>query len=195
MDKINPAIIESRALEARRIIMRHAHETPLDRSATLSKQSGATVYLKLENLQKTGSFKARGALYKLYLLRKEGVRGVVAASAGNHAQGVAYAASVHGLEAVIVMPENASPAKVNATAGYGAKVILHGDVVDESLAEALRISRETGYPLVHPFNDPDIISGNATIGLEILEQLGDVDVVLVPIGGGGLISGIAAVLK
>jgi len=191
----SPARIESLALEARRIIMGYAHETPLDRSATLSRLTGSQVHLKLENLQKTGSFKARGALYKLYLLKRRGYRGVVAASAGNHAQGVAYAARVHGLEAIIVMPENAPPAKVNATLGYGAKVVLHGEVVDEALRMAEEISREKGYPLVHPFDDEEIIGGNATIGLEILEQLGDVDAVVVPIGGGGLISGVAAVLK
>ena len=191
----SPARIESLALEARRIIMEHAHETPLDRSATISRLTGSRVYLKLESLQKTGSFKARGALYKVYLLKKRGYRGVVAASAGNHSQGVAYAARAHGVEAIIVMPENAPPAKVNATLGYGAKVVLHGEVVDEALRMAESISKEKGYPLVHPFNDEEVIAGNATIGLEVLEQLGDLDAIIVPIGGGGLISGVAAVLK
>ncbi len=180
-----------RALE---VVRGYTHITPLSYSASLSRISGCRVYLKYENLQKTGSFKARGALYKVYTLRGK-VRGVVAASAGNHAQGVAYAASMFNMSSVIVMPENASISKVEATQSYGAEVILHGRVYDEAYARALEIARERGYEFVHAFDDPHVIAGQATIAWELLEQMEDFDVILVPVGGGGLIAGVASVLK
>jgi len=174
----------------------YVHHTPLVSMATLSEIVGKQVYLKLENLQKTGAYKARGATYKIRKLIEEGgVKGVVAASSGNHAQAVAYAARVNSIPAVIVMPETASATKVQATRSYGAEVILHGMIYDEAYRKALEIARERGYEFIHPFDDPDIITGQGTIGLEIREDLPGVREVLVPIGGGGLISGIAVALK
>ncbi|MCE4601561.1 MAG: threonine ammonia-lyase [Desulfurococcales archaeon] len=181
------------SLEARSVIRGRARRTPLDYSSTFSRIAGFDVFLKYENLQKTGSFKVRGALFKLS--RLQDARGVIAASAGNHAQGVAYAASVYGLQAVIVMPETASISKVEATQGYGARVVLHGRVYDEAWEEAVRLSEELGFELVHPFNDPLIMAGQGTIAFEVLEDLPRVDAIIVPIGGGGLISGIAVVAK
>lgn len=186
--------IYNRSLEARKVVAKYIHHTPLDYSTTFSRMSGAQVYLKYENLQKTGSFKVRGALYKLSRLVGK-VEGVVAASAGNHAQGVAYAAKCFGMKAVIVMPEVASIAKVEATKGYGAEVVLYGTVYDEAEEKAREIAREKGYEFIPAFDDPDIIAGQATLGHEILEDLEDVDIVVVPIGGGGLISGISVALR
>ncbi len=183
------------SVEALGVISGYAHRTPVDRSETFTRLAGTEVYLKYENLQKTGSFKARGALFKVYRLRARGVRGVVAASAGNHAQGVAYAARSFGLRSVIVMPETAPVAKVEATRGYGAEVVLHGRVFDDALRLAERIAGERGYELVHAFNDLEVIAGNGTIALELLEQVRGFDTVVVPVGGGGLISGIASVLR
>jgi threonine dehydratase len=180
---------------AARTIGGRVTRTPLIHSATFSKLVGAHVYLKLENLQKTGSFKLRGATYKL--LRHSdaiGSRGVVAASAGNHAQGVALAARQAGIPATIVMPLGASISKQEATRGYGGEVILRGHNLEESLQTALELT-QTGKVLIHPFDDPDIITGQGTIGLEILEDVPDADVVFVPIGGGGLIAGIASAIK
>ena len=182
------------SLKARRVISNHARRTPLDYSSTFSRLAGFRVFLKYENLQKTGSFKVRGALFKISQV-KDHIRGVVAASAGNHAQGVAYAASVHGMEAVIVMPETASISKVEATRGYGARVILYGSVYDEAYKRALEIAEESGYEFIHPFDDPHVIAGQGTIAFEIIEDLDMVDAIIVPIGGGGLASGIAAVAK
>ena len=186
--------IARRAKEAREVISEYIHVTPLEESTTFSRMSNARVYLKYENLQKTGAFKARGALYKVYKIKDE-YKGVVAASAGNHAQGVAYAAKIFGLKAVIVMPETASISKIEATKSYGAEVVLAGKVFDETLQVAERIAQEKGYYLVHAFDDPDVMAGQGTIALELLEQAGDFDSVVVPIGGGGLISGIASVLS
>ena len=183
------------AREAYRVIAPYIHKTPVDRSETFSRLAGTEVYLKYENLQKTGSFKSRGALFKVYRLRERGVKGVIAASAGNHAQGVAYAAKTFGLKSVIVMPETAPVAKVEATRGYGAEVLLHGRVFDESLSLALKVASERGYELVHAFNDVEVMAGNGTIALELLDQIGGFDTVIVPVGGGGLISGIASVLR
>ena len=183
-----------RAIEARGVVSRHARKTPLDYSSTFSRISGCHVYLKYENLQKTGSFKVRGAIYKVSRL-SGGVKGVVAASAGNHAQGVSYAASLYGLKATIVMPSTASISKIEATRGYGAEVVLHGANYNEAEEKALEIARERGYELIHPFDDIDVMAGQGTIGFEILEDLPDVEVVVVPMGGGGLISGIASVVK
>lgn len=169
--------------------------TPLIHSATFTKMAGAQVFLKLENLQKTGSFKLRGATFKL--LRNAaaiGSRGVVAASAGNHAQGVALAARLAGIAAAIVMPLGSSLSKQEATRGYGGDVILDGNNLEESLRKAQEMAQE-GKVLVHPYDDEDIITGQGTIGLEILEEIPDPDMIFVPIGGGGLIAGIASAVK
>ncbi|HEU4962941.1 MAG TPA: threonine ammonia-lyase [Bacilli bacterium] len=172
------------------------HCTPLDYSKTFSNYSNNEIYLKLENLQKTGSFKIRGAFHKIaQLTDEEKKHGVIAASAGNHAQGVAYGAANAGIPCVIVMPEAAPLAKVEATTAYGAEVILSGKNYDEAYGKALEIQQERGMTFVHAFNDPDVIAGQGTIALEILEQLPDVDVLVAPIGGGGLVSGIAAAAK
>ena len=154
------------------------------------------VYLKTENLQTTGSFKVRGAYYKISRLSDEQKkRGVIACSAGNHAQGVALAASRQGIDAVICIPEGAPISKVEATRAYGAKVELVKGVYDDAYSRALEIMEETGRTMIHPFNDPDVIAGQGTIGLEILQQLQDVDSIIVPVGGGGLIAGVAFTVK
>jgi threonine dehydratase len=174
---------------ARQNITRFVHHTPLIPSRSLSALSGADVYLKLENLQKTGSFKVRGAFTKLIAVEEQKV---VAASMGNHAQAVAFAAGGLGKQAVIVMPQTAAIVKQEATRGYGATVILHG----ERLSDALEHARS--HPdavFVHPFDDDAVIAGQGTLGLEIVEDLGDIDAVLVPVGGGGLIGGVAAAVK
>jgi len=169
--------------------------TPLIYSPAFSKMTGAQVYLKLENMQKTGSFKLRGATYKILShLGEIGPRGVVTASAGNHAQGVALAASQAGLPATIVMPEWASITKQEATIGYGGELILEGQSIGDSIRKALELA-QTGKIFIHPFDDPDIMTGQGTIALEIFEDLPDPDMIFVPIGGGGLISGIATAAK
>jgi len=166
------------------------HRTNLDFSSTFSEMTGAQVYLKTENLQKTGSFKIRGAYNKIASLTpEEREKGVIAASAGNHAQGVAFAAKRAGIHSTIVMPESAPISKVLATRDYGAQVVLHGQVYDDAFHKAREIQTITGATFVHAFDDPAIIAGQGTIGLEILEDLADVDVILVPIGGGGLAAG------
>ncbi len=170
--------------------------TPAPHSAELSALTGQTVFLKLDNLQRTGAFKERGALNKILTLRpEEKACGVIAASAGNHAQAVAYHASAHGIRARIVMPETTPLNKVAKTSGYGAEVILHGANYDEAFAEATRLSAEGGWTFLHPFDDAAVIAGQGSIGLELLEQVEDLEAVVVPIGGGGLISGIACALK
>ena len=157
---------------------------------------GAEVYLKTENLQITGSFKVRGAYYKMSKLSKEEkARGVVACSAGNHAQGVALAAKENGIKAVICLPDGAPISKVEATKSYGAEVCLVKGVYDDAYQKALELRDEQGYTFLHPFDDEDVIAGQGTIALEILEQLHDMDAIIVPIGGGGLISGIAYTVK
>lgn len=154
------------------------------------------VYLKTENLQTTGSFKVRGAYYKISRLTDEQKKkGVIACSAGNHAQGVALAASRQGIDAVICIPEGAPISKVEATRAYGARVELVKGVYDDAYNRALEIMEETGRTMIHPFNDPDVIAGQGTIGLEILQQLDDVDSIIVPVGGGGLIAGVAFTVK
>ncbi|MBM4288257.1 MAG: threonine ammonia-lyase [Deltaproteobacteria bacterium] len=169
--------------------------TPLVYSQTLSKMCGRKVFLKLENLQTTGSFKLRGSLNKLHLLPEmHRTAGVVAASAGNHAQGVAYAAALAGLPATIVMPQWASLSKQAATEGYGGRVILHGQSLAEALAHAQELARE-GLTFIHPYDDPEIIAGQGTLGLEIMSALPEVDAVLIPVGGGGLAAGIALAIK
>ncbi len=187
--------IYARSVEALDIIRDYIHETPIDLSSTLSKIYRCSMFLKYENLQKTGSFKARGALYKIYKLARKGTSGIVAASSGNHAQGVAYASSIYNIKSYIFMPKVTPASKVNAVKSYGAEVIIYGDYFDEAYRKALEFAEERKLDFVHPFNDPDIIAGQGTIGHEILKQLGDVDIVLIPVGGGGLISGIAVVLK
>ena len=162
------------------------HHTELDLSSTFSAMTGGTVYLKCENRQKTGSFKIRGASNKIASLVEQGRTGpVVAASAGNHAQGVAYAASRLGVPATIVMPKTAPIAKLQATEGYGARVVAAGDCFDDAYAEALRICEEEGATFLHPYNDPEVIAGQGTLGLEILSDLPYVDVIVAPAGGGG----------
>ncbi len=180
--------------EAREVIEPHIRRTPLEESGSISRAAGKRVYLKLENMQKTGSFKVRGALYKLYKIKDE-YRGVVTASAGNHAQGVAYASRVYGLRSVIVMPENASIAKIHATKAYGAEVILHGRVYDEAYQKALEIAQSRGYALIHAFDDPEIIAGQATLAYELLEQAPGAESLVVPVGGGGLASGVSIVYR
>jgi len=181
--------------KAARLIEGRVIRTPLVRSPTFSRMAEAEVYLKLECLQMGGSFKVRGATYKVLSRREEiGPEGVVAASAGNHAQGVALAAKAADLPATIVMPVWASIGKQEATRGYGAEVILAGDSLAESITVAQKMA-EDGRAFIHPYDDEEIITGQATIGLEILEDLPDPDVVIVPIGGGGLISGIASAIK
>lgn len=173
------------------------HQFPLNKSETFSRICGAAIYLKCENQQKTGSFKVRGAYNKIAKLKESGWDGgaVVACSAGNHAQGVAYAAQTVGFRATIVMPKSAPLAKVAATEGYGALVELYGDVYDDTYERALQICEETGAMLIPPFDDDDIIAGQGTIGLELLRELPAVDVVLAPCGGGGLLAGISACIK
>jgi threonine dehydratase len=181
--------------KAARLIEGRVIRTPLVRSPTFSRMAEAEVYLKLECLQMGGSFKVRGATYKVLSRRKEiGPAGVVAASAGNHAQGVALAAKAANLPATIVMPVWASIGKQEATRGYGAEVILAGDSLAESISVAQDMAKD-GRAFIHPYDDEEIITGQATIGLEILEDLPDPDVVIVPIGGGGLIGGIASAVK
>ncbi|AJW70901.1 threonine ammonia-lyase [Nitrosopumilus adriaticus] len=171
-------------------------KTPLIHSSTFSELTDSDVFLKAEFRQKTGSFKIRGAYYKIQSLSDEEKKyGVVAASAGNHAQGVAFASSLEKIPCTIVMPKNASPAKVAATKGYGAKVILEGINYDESSAKAHEIASETKATMIHAFDDPQIIAAQGVIGLEILEDLPDVDEVYVPIGGGGLAAGTLIAIK
>jgi threonine dehydratase len=170
--------------------------SPCQLSSDLSELTGLPLHLKLENLQRTGAFKERGALNKLLLLSPaERERGVCTASAGNHAQGVAFHAAALGIRAQIVMPLATPQIKVAATRGFGADVILHGGNYDEACEEALRRCAEEGRMFIHPFDDVDVINGQGTIGLELLEQVPDLEAVVVPIGGGGLISGVACALK
>ncbi|MFC7214069.1 threonine ammonia-lyase [Saliphagus sp. GCM10025334] len=170
-------------------------ETPLESNRSLSGMADATVFLKMEHLQRTGSFKTRGAYNKLVQVAEEGtVDRVVAASAGNHAQGVALAATKTGLESTIVMPKNAPQAKVNATRSYGGDVELHGNDFQEAMAHAKTLTEAENVGFVHAYDDPDIVAGQGTLGLEIHEALPEVDTVIVPIGGGGMIGGIATAL-
>ncbi len=172
------------------------YRTPCARSETLSRQTGQSIFLKLENLQMTGSFKERGALNKIATLTsEEAQRGVIAASAGNHAQGVAHHATQRGIRSVIVMPLATPLVKVQATRGFGAEVILHGANYDEACEEATRRCQAEGMTFIHPFDDPLVMAGQGTIGLELLEQIENLEAVVVPIGGGGLIGGVACAVK
>jgi len=180
---------------AQRMIQKIILRTPMIYSDTFSKLTGKEVFLKLENLQKTGSFKIRGAYYKLSQITPSmKKRGVVAASAGNHAQGVALASSILGIHSIVVMPEGVSLAKQMATRAYGGEVVLFGENTDEALNYAKNLA-EAGKSFIHPFDDKQVIAGQGTIGLEILEEVPGVEAIVVPTGGGGLISGIAAVVK
>ena len=172
------------------------HHTELDMSSTFSAMTGGQIYLKCENRQKTGSFKIRGASNKIAALVERGeVKSVVASSAGNHAQGVAFAAKNFGIPATIAMPATAPIAKVQATQGYGANVVLSGDCYDDAYAKACEICEAEGATFLHPYNDLEVIAGQGTLGLEILSDLPTVDVVIVPAGGGGLLAGVAACIK
>ena len=172
------------------------HKTKLEKSTTFSEMTGAEIYLKYENQQKTGSFKIRGASNKIAALCERGeIKAAVASSAGNHAQGTAYASRVHGIPATIVMPKSTPIAKANATEGYGAKVVLYGDCYDDAYAKALEIVEKEGATFIHPFDDFEVMAGQGTIGIEILEDLPMVDMVITPAGGGGLLAGVAACIK
>ncbi|HEV7967589.1 MAG TPA: threonine ammonia-lyase [Candidatus Acidoferrales bacterium] len=170
--------------------------TPFVHSEKFSQQTGNSIFLKLENLQMTGAFKERGALNKILLLsEQERRRGVIAASAGNHAQAVAYHATKHGIQAQICMPLTTPLVKVSATRGYGAEVILAGANYDDACEEAVRRSQQFGLTFIHPFDDEAVIAGQGTLGLEMLEQHGDLDALVIPVGGGGLIAGVACAVK
>ncbi|HTJ22473.1 MAG TPA: threonine/serine dehydratase [Gemmatimonadaceae bacterium] len=181
---------------ARDRIAGRVHLTPTMTTSRIGQRAGVQLVLKCENLQKTGSFKVRGALTKLSSLSAaERSRGVVTVSAGNHAQAVAWAARAAGIHAVVVMPEKASPAKVEASRGYGAEVVLHGASGIQAFAHAHELEQQRGLVFVHPFDDEVVCSGAGTVGLELMEQVPDLDAVVVPIGGGGLISGVATAVK
>src|SRR5580704_11716378 len=170
--------------------------SPFVRSETFSKLTGNSIFFKLENLQMTGSFKERGALNKILLLtEEERRRGVIAASAGNHAQAVAYHATKRGIAATICMPLTTPLVKVSATREYGAEVILVGANYDETCVEAIRLSKEKGLTFIHPFDDEAVIAGQGTLGIEMLQQIADLDAVIIPVGGGGLIAGVACAVK
>jgi threonine dehydratase len=182
--------------EARARMAPHIHRTPLLTSRILSERTGFDVRLKAELFQRTGSYKIRGPLNKFtFLTDEQKRRGVICSSAGNHAQGVALAAKIHGIHAVVCMAANATPSKIEATRAYGAEVILHGMIWDEANEKAKELVAERGYTYIHPFDDEQLIMGQGTVGLEIAQDWPDVDVVVVPIGGGGLISGIALAMK
>ena len=174
----------------------HIKHTPLLTSRQLSEATGYEVRLKAELFQRVGSYKIRGPLNKFALMPEDQKRrGVVCSSAGNHAQGVALAAKIHGIRAVVCMATNATPAKIAATKGYGAEVVLHGTIWDEANEKAKELVRTEGLTYVHPFDDEQLIAGQGTLGLEIVQDWPDVDAVVVPIGGGGLISGVSMALK
>jgi threonine dehydratase len=174
----------------------HIKHTPLLTSRQLSERTGFEVRLKAEMFQRVGSYKIRGPLNKFALMSaEEKARGVVCSSAGNHAQGVALAAKIHGIRAVVCMAENATPSKIAATRGYGAEVVLHGTIWDEANEKAKELVRDHGLIYVHPFDDETLIAGQGTLGLEIVQDWPEVDAVIVPIGGGGLISGVSMAVK
>lgn len=182
--------------EAREYLKGKANRTELLRSNTFSEMLGGEIYFKMENHQKTGSFKARGALFRASKLTEDEMqKGVITASSGNHAQGVAYAAKYNGISAKIVMPEYSVPAKISAVQGYGAEVVLSGSDYTDAKATADEIMQKEGRVFIEAFNDPYIISGQGTVGLEIMEDLREVDTIVVPVGGGGLISGVAIAAK
>ncbi|MDJ0322938.1 threonine ammonia-lyase [Cryobacterium sp. PH31-AA6] len=191
---VGPTLVDFEA--ARAVVATVAKVTPMESSRYLSEVLGSTVHLKCENLQRTGSYKLRGAYNRLsQLTDEEKSHGVVAASAGNHAQGVAFAARELGIKATIFMPVGVALPKLQATRDYGAHVILRGNTVAEPLLAAAAYAIETGAILIPPFDHPDVVTGQGTLGLEILDQVPDLDTVIVPIGGGGLVSGVASALK
>jgi threonine dehydratase len=193
---LNLSIQLADVLGARERLRGAIYYSPCPHSLMLSALTGQQVYLKLENLQMTGSFKERGALNRIAMLTPEqAARGVIAASAGNHAQGVAYHATKRGIRAVIVMPLTTPLVKVTATRDFGAEVVLHGANYDEAFTEAIRLCAEQDLTFIHPFDDPAVMAGQGTIGLELLEQVPLLEAVVVPIGGGGLIGGIACAIK
>jgi threonine dehydratase len=182
--------------EAHEWVSAHAHRTPLLHSRLLNEATGFDVRLKAEMFQRTGSYKIRGPLNKLRLLSDDQKRaGVICSSAGNHAQGVALAAKIYGIKAVVVMAKNATPSKIEATKAYGAEVVLHGTIWDEANEKAKELVKSHGYTYVHPFDDIELITGQGTLGLEVYDDFPEVEVVVVPIGGGGLISGVAMAVK
>ena len=182
--------------EASEIVKRVTNPTKLIYSEYLSEQVGGKVYLKPENMQHTGAYKLRGAYYKISTMtEEERARGLITASAGNHAQGVAYAAKAFGCKATIVMPTITPLIKVNRTKSYGAEVVLHGDVYDDACAYAYELAEKHGYTFVHPFDDLDVATGQGTIAMEIVQELPTVDYILVPIGGGGLVTGVSTLAK
>ena len=182
--------------EASEIVKKVTQETKLVYSKYFSEQTGNKVYLKPENMQYTGAYKVRGAYYKISTLsEEEKAKGLITASAGNHAQGVAYAAKLAGISATIVMPTTTPLMKVNRTKGYGAEVVLEGDVFDEACSYAYKLAEEKGLTFIHPFNDLDVATGQGTIAMEIIKELPTVDYILVPIGGGGLCTGVATLAK
>lgn len=182
--------------EASEVVKQVTQETKLVYSDFYSAQTGNKVYLKPENMQFTGAYKLRGAYYKLSTLTKEErEKGLITASAGNHAQGVAYAAKCYGVKAVIVMPTTTPLIKVNRTKSYGAEVVLYGDVYDEACEHAYELAKEHGYTFIHPFDDPVVVTGQGTIAMEIFKELPLVDYILVPIGGGGLATGVSTLAK
>lgn len=181
---------------ARYVLKEAIRQTDVIHAPVLSAESGCEIYLKTENLQITGSFKVRGAYYKIsQLTEEEKKRGVIACSAGNHAQGVALASKKFGIKSIICMPDGAPISKVEATKSYGAEVLLVPGVYDDAHNRAETLKDENGYTFIHPFDDDDVIAGQGTIGLEIIEQLSDADVIVVPVGGGGLVSGVAFAVK
>ena len=182
--------------EAAEIVRRVTNETKLVYSEYFSINTGNKVYLKPENMQVTGAYKIRGAYYKISTMsEEERQRGLITASAGNHAQGVAYAAKAYGCKAVIVMPTTTPLMKVNRTKSYGAEVVLYGDVYDEACEHALKLAEENGYTFIHPFDDPTVATGQGTIAMEIFKELPLVDYILVPVGGGGLATGVSTLAK
>ena len=191
-----PILTLADVVAARERLRDSIYYSPCPHSQMLSALTGQQVYLKLENLQMTGSFKERGALNRIAVLTPEQAsRGVIAASAGNHAQGVAYHATKRGIKALIVMPLTTPLVKVTATREFGAEVLLHGANYDEAFAEAMRLCDEQGLTFIHPFDDAHVMAGQGTIGLELLEQVPQLEAVVVPIGGGGLIGGVACAIK
>lgn len=182
--------------EASELVREVTTETKLVYSEYFSSQTGSKVYFKPENMQYTGAYKVRGAYYKISTLSgEEKARGLITASAGNHAQGVAYAAKLAGVKATVVMPTTTPLMKVNRTKGYGAEVVLEGDVFDEACEYAYQLAREHGYTFVHPFNDLAVATGQGTIAMEIIKELPTVDYILVPVGGGGLCTGVSTLAK
>ncbi len=182
--------------EASEIVKKVSQETKLVYSDFYSAQTGNKVYFKPENMQFTGAYKLRGAYYKISTLtEEERSKGLITASAGNHAQGVAYAAKCFGVKAVIVMPTTTPLIKVNRTKGYGAEVVLYGDVYDEACEKAYELAKEHGYTFIHPFDDPAVATGQGTIAMEIFKELPVVDYILVPVGGGGLATGVSTLAK